>query len=168
MRIHPAKLASEPWPAGSSSLQGLMPTSLKAVSALNRDQWKWSTYIMVSHLNIFADPGLISAKGTSWKLRFATLPVTEISKGPKLSSFIWKWPCVQQQLLFWANVHIYTWFPGKQLQEHWNMERFFAVSGVFIRESVHKYSLKKNPNNNNNKNKESVNLGQKHPGQNRK
>lgn len=51
---------------------------------------------MVSPLNIFADPGLISAKDTighylSWKLRFAALPVTEFATdGPKLSRFNWK------------------------------------------------------------------------------
>lgn len=28
-------------------------------------QWKWGTYLMVSHLNTFADWGLISAKGTT-------------------------------------------------------------------------------------------------------
>lgn len=88
------------------------PTSLKAVSAPNMSQWKWSTYITVSHLNTFADRGLISAKGTtrhflSQELGFATIPVAEFAtEGPQPSSFIWKWPHLHQQLLFWATVHI--------------------------------------------------------------
>lgn len=45
-------------------------------------QWKWGTYITVSHLNIFADWGLISLKGTighflSWELGFCTIQVTD-------------------------------------------------------------------------------------------
>lgn len=61
---------------------------------------------MVSHLNIFADQGLISAKGTaghflSWESGFATIPVTEITtEGLQPSSFIWKRPRLQQQSVY--------------------------------------------------------------------
>lgn len=64
-----------------------------------------------------------------------------------------------------AHLHL---VPRETITRTLKYGKIFAVSGVFIRESVHKYSLKKKPNYNNNKNKESVNLGKKHPGQNRK
>lgn len=94
---------------------------------------------MVSHLNIFADPGLISVKGTighylSWKLRFATLPVTEIAKeGLKLSRFIWKRPRVQQQLSECAHLHL---VPRETITRTLKYGKIFAISRVSIIESL--------------------------------